>query len=234
MQEGSCAPFCGSRQLRPSRWCVMVGKSHANTQSRALDLFELFRTSSEKWLALVPLPWDRARAESICRFIVIDGFQVFLTEEYMISGGKHDGQYLKLGTILDYLGAFICQCSDRWKATGDDALKMFFTCKDTRTNTESAHWYRKLKARVVRVIALTVRSRPARAWTLCRDSVGALSVDNCRTSVGPVSASVKRILTGTMLVPCRPLSVCRDSVTSLSVCQSLSGLVWYGTLNYIQ
>ena len=55
---------------------------------------------------------------------------------------------------------------------------------------------------------------------LCRGSVGALSVDNCRA---PLSASVglcRPILTGTTLVLCRPLSVCRDSV-GLSVCRSV-------------
>ena len=58
---------------------------------------------------------------------------------------------------------------------------------------------------------------------LCRGSVGALS-GLCRlTTVGPLSASVglcRPILTGTMRVVCRPLSVCRDSV-GLSVCRSV-------------
>ena len=51
---------------------------------------------------------------------------------------------------------------------------------------------------------------------LCRDSVGTLSVDNCRASVG----LCRLILTVTMCVLCRPLSVCRDSV-GLSVCRSV-------------
>ena len=98
------------------------------------------------------MPWHDARAESVCRCLVINGFAEHLSEDYIISGGKHDGQHLKLGvTVLDYLGAFMCQCSDRWKATGNDTLKLFFTCQDTKANTESAIWYRKLKARIVRI-----------------------------------------------------------------------------------
>ena len=58
--------------------------------------------------------------------------------------------------------------------------------------------------------------------TLCRLSVGlSASVNLCRINLGS-------ILTGTMCVPCRPLSVCRDSV-GLSVCRSvgLSALCRY-------
>eukprot|EP00966_Prymnesium_polylepis_P333908 7389315-Prymnesium_polylepis.1 len=52
---------------------------------------------------------------------------------------------------MDYLGLLLNLASDRWKVTGSDSVKLFFTCLETNSTTESAVWLRKMKAKMIRI-----------------------------------------------------------------------------------
>jgi hypothetical protein len=123
---------------------------HDLSRARAVEMFELWRTSSEERHALCPKVWLKLNAEELCKFEVFDSVGTFIMDEYISTTGKNNGFHLALGTILGYLGLLLNQASDRFKAVGSDSIKMFFTCLDSKANTEAAIWLRKLRNKIVR------------------------------------------------------------------------------------
>lgn len=123
---------------------------HDLSRARAVEMFELWRTSSEERHALCPKVWLKLNAEELCKFEVFDSVGTFIMDEYISTTGRNNGFHLALGTILGYLGLLLNQASDRFKAVGSDSIKMFFTCLDSKANTEAAIWLRKLRNKIVR------------------------------------------------------------------------------------
>ena len=56
---------------------------------------------------------------------------------------------LAVGTQLDYFGAALNAAAARFKATGSDRVKIFFTCLDTKASTDEAQWLQKLRDKMV-------------------------------------------------------------------------------------
>ena len=127
-----------------------AGKSHEQTRSRARDLFDLFRHSTEVRFGNIK-SWSLQTAQTCCRQALWDDFAKFLLHEYKIEKGqRNEGRHLGVGTLLDYFGALLNQAKARFLATGDDSVKIFFTCLDKNAGTEQAKWLRKLKEEIVR------------------------------------------------------------------------------------
>ena len=153
---GTGRPVPGFQRLHlplpnAARSSVGMSKSHANTHRRALDLFDQHIQLNEKRRAALPQKWSQFTAAQLCRADVWSGFGEFLSEEHIIAeSDRGGGHHLAIGTQLDYLGAALNQAAAKFKATGDDATKLFFTCLDPKASTEAACWLRQLKGKMVR------------------------------------------------------------------------------------
>ena len=79
----------------------------------------------------LPKRWELLSAEQLCRMPVWDGFAKYLME-YISQSARSDDGFLAVGTQLDYFGAALNAAAARFKATGSDRVKIFFTCLDTR------------------------------------------------------------------------------------------------------
>ena len=129
----------------------MTSKSRVNIKSRALDLFEEFRTSSDARASRLPRPWQKLSAAQLCHAEVWDDFIQFLSEEYISETADSEDGLLSIGTQLGYLGAVLNEAAARFKATGDDRVKLFFTCLDPKASTDAAAWLKKQKDKMVKL-----------------------------------------------------------------------------------
>ena len=96
----------------------------------------------------LPKRWELLSAEQLCRMPVWDGFAKYLMEYISQSARSEDG-FLAVGTQLDYFGAALNAAAARFKATGSDRVKIFFTCLDTKASTDEAQWLQKLRDKMV-------------------------------------------------------------------------------------
>ena len=135
----------------------MTSKSRVNTKSRALDLFEECRTSSDARASRLPRPWQKLSAAQLCRAEVWDDFIQFLSEEYISETADSEDGLLSIGTQLGYLGAVLNEAAARFKATGDDRVKLFFTCLDPKASTDAAAWLKKQKDKMVKLAFIQAR-----------------------------------------------------------------------------
>ena len=71
-------------------------------------------------------------------------FASYLTREYKQEGGRNSGDFLAYDSVLGYFGSIMNQAKDKFKATGTDKARLFFTCVDSDANTEAALWYKGL------------------------------------------------------------------------------------------
>ena len=125
-------------------------KSHANTKARSLDLFEEYRVSSDEAKKLLPRTWNQLTAAQVCRIPVWDGYAEYVSRVPKQTGPDAGETTLAIGTVLDYLGAALNCAAARFKATGDDSVKIFFTCLDSKSSTDEAVWLQKLRNRLIR------------------------------------------------------------------------------------
>ena len=96
----------------------------------------------------LPKRWELLSAEQLCRMPVWDGFAKYLME-YISQSARSDDGFLAVGTQLDYFGAALNAAAARFKATGSDRVKIFFTCLDTKASTDEAVWLQRLRDKMV-------------------------------------------------------------------------------------
>ena len=128
------------------------------TRARAIEIFESFRQSTPARLADLPAPWPELSARAICRQSVFGGLALYMTEEMVIPAGKkNEGRHYAYGTILDYLGALLNQSYNRFIGEADADQRIFFTCLDTKSSTDSARWWKGVKNYIVRTCFTRMR-----------------------------------------------------------------------------
>ena len=123
---------------------------HAKSKARAAELFDEWRLTGDEAHALAPKKFAKLGAQELCRPVVIDTWAHWLVVEYESKLGRNKDHNLALGTALDYLGLLLNQMKDRFEATGDADIKLFFTCLQSKADTKPAQWLQKLKAEMVR------------------------------------------------------------------------------------
>jgi hypothetical protein len=110
----------------------------------AIKVFDEFRVSTPELQALYTKSFDKLPEEIVCRPVVYG--QVF---HYMLNvyhaKNKKDDDYLEVSTVVQYMSGLLNHAADRFKATGSDASKLFFTCLEPKANTESARWWVGMK-----------------------------------------------------------------------------------------
>ena len=170
----------------------MSSKSSTNTKSRALDLFEQCRKSSSARRSRLPKCWDRLSAAQLCRTDVWDDFIKFLSEEYVSETADSEDGFLSVGTQLGYLGAALNAAAARFKVTGDDSVKLFFTCLDPKASTDAAAWLRKKKDQMVKLAFTRAKENGEELDTSCTPVYGDDVRKMCRAFAREGSSEVRR------------------------------------------
>ena len=132
-----------------------VGQAHSHSwlgaQKNVVRIFDSkFRASSPARQQAYPLAWDAMSEAQICNPKLYEDFVRYIKDEYVIEGGRNNGEKLSVHSVMNYLGCLIQVAANRFKATGSDSSKLFFTCQDPSASTESAQWLRALKTSVQR------------------------------------------------------------------------------------
>ncbi|XRB19853.1 hypothetical protein RI054_22g97000 [Pseudoscourfieldia marina] len=91
---------------------------------------------------------DHLPEDVVCSRELYARFAGFLVEQYKIK----DGQRLKVNTARNYLNYAIQAGSDRFKANGAPATRLFFTCTDIGSNAEPAVWLQGLRRQMHRAL----------------------------------------------------------------------------------
>jgi hypothetical protein len=124
------------------------GPSHTQTKARALELYEDYRTSEEHAPPSLPR-WSRMTEDVFCKCRLHESFVDWLANTHVIAEGQRNaGSKYAGGTVLDYYGAFLNQGYDKFNATGSAETKLWFTCLDSKSNSETACWLRKMKRKI--------------------------------------------------------------------------------------
>ena len=127
--------------------------SRKSLLSNVLRLFEIFRTSLiEAGGENLCVPWQELGEDVLCDQTVYAAFAHFLVNEYVIEpGSKNAGQPLSCTAVLKYLKGLVNLAANRFRATGSDKAKNFFTCLDQHSSTPDWVWFKGLKAKVQRL-----------------------------------------------------------------------------------
>jgi hypothetical protein len=124
-----------------------IVKSRANADR----IFELYQRSSDERRALYPGAWRELDETTLCDKDVYAGLAQFLVHEYKIAeGDRNAGQRLGCDGVLGIIGALISKAAAKFKATGTDATKLFFTCNSPKETTDAAVWLQGLKRNIRR------------------------------------------------------------------------------------
>ena len=134
-----------------------MGSTGASTswvkgKANVIRIFEKFRTTAPGMKEKYPRPvaFDQLPEEALCDPEVYALFATYLTEYYKIETGQYKGNGLSHETAANYLSSIINQAAARFKATGSNTAKLFFTCLDTNATTDSAKWLHGLKNTMTR------------------------------------------------------------------------------------
>ena len=99
---------------------------------------------------MFPNPWDELPEIALCTGEVYAHIATYLTDVYVQDSGRNKGDFLALDSVLGYLGALVNLASAKFRALGSPDTKMFFTCLDKNSTSESAKWYSGLKKNISR------------------------------------------------------------------------------------
>ena len=89
---------------------------------------------------------------TVCAPEIYEEWAQFLQHEYVIKTGEHKGEPLSIGSVIDYLNALINVAGRRYRTTGTDASRLFLTCQDQNSGTDSARWINGLRKNVRRTL----------------------------------------------------------------------------------
>ena len=125
--------------------------SWLSTQRNVERIFnDKFRTSSTERAQKYPAAWSELSERQVCCFSLYDDFAKFIAFEYKIEKGEYNGNFLSAGSVLDYLGCLIQIAANKHRASGTPETKLFFTCQDLNSTTDSARWLRGLRNQLQR------------------------------------------------------------------------------------
>ena len=204
-------------------------KSTKQTQARAIDLFDKFRNSTPARLEQLPLPFDELSEDALCCQPTHGGYALYLIDEALIPAGvRNGGKHYAFGTVLDYMGSLLNQCSAKFRATASPATLQFLSCLDSKSTSDSARWWRGVKNYVVRTSFIRMRDTgedmDKSAAPLTLPHVQAM----CRALALEGSAAVRRLLCSHAACPRAPASVamstcgsCGSFGLSIPLCCSL-------------
>ena len=115
-----------------------------------LNIFDKFRTSDPALKTKYPHPFMELPEDVVCDQEIYSLFATYLLDLYKIEGGPSSGNGLMHDSALNYLHILINKGASRFKVTGTDASKLFYTCLDPKASTESAKWLQGMKAQMLR------------------------------------------------------------------------------------
>ena len=120
-----------------------VSVAWSNQKRNVRRIFALFQSKNQT------LPeslgeWDELPEEVLCSREVYDHFEHFLAKEYL-PDIDDPTTFLTPQVAISYLSSIINDASAKFKATGGHAVKLFFTCLDTKASTDEAKWLRGIK-----------------------------------------------------------------------------------------
>lgn len=121
-------------------------------KTKVVRLFnEKFRPSSEGRQSLPT--WELLQESQACSPELYAGFAYFVVNEYIIPPGQRNaGSFLSCNVAINYLCMLLNMACSKFKSTGSDSTKLFFTCLDVNASTEAANWLRGLKKKMTRIV----------------------------------------------------------------------------------
>lgn len=123
-----------------------IGKQRENV----LRIFEEFRLSDAAVVAMLPVPWDALPEETLCSQEVYASFAHYLLHVYKPAGGASGDEFLAHGSIQQYLGIVLNLAKNKFAHGGNPASRLFFTCLDKDSNTDSAVWLHGIRRTINR------------------------------------------------------------------------------------
>ena len=86
-----------------------------------------------------------------CSQELYESLQKWLLEEYIIEdGSKNAGQRLNCNVVMQAISSLINQAATKHKISSNDGTKLFFTCLDPKSTTESALWLQCLRTTTIK------------------------------------------------------------------------------------
>mmetsp|Transcript_37311 Transcript_37311/g.91841 ORF Transcript_37311/g.91841 Transcript_37311/m.91841 type:complete len:136 (+) Transcript_37311:201-608(+) len=109
--------------------------------NNVLNIFNKFRTSSDELKEKYPAPFMELPEAVVCGQEIYSLFAGYLLNHYKIGGGASSGNALSHDSAVNYLHILLNKGASKFKVTGTDTSKLFFTCLDPKASTESAKWF---------------------------------------------------------------------------------------------
>ena len=119
--------------------------SWSRQKKNFLRIFEVFRRSSVEAAAAYTAEFTELPASIVCAQQVYARLANFLLHHYVIETGENKGHPLACSNVVNTVSGLINIAADKFRATGSDAIKLFFTCLDKDASTADAVWLRGLK-----------------------------------------------------------------------------------------
>ena len=134
------------------------GESESIQQQRS-NVRRIFNTKFRQWGPVAGkyrVEFDVLAEAVVCAAPVYEEFATYLVNEdgtgYIQTSGQYKGHTLSLGSVQDYLGCLLNLAAARFKAIGQPESRLFFTCLDSKSTTDHAHWLQKLKGKIERTL----------------------------------------------------------------------------------
>lgn len=134
-----------------------AGDSASNQAGRqgAAETFEQFRTSGQQWLQQLPRPIEQlAQPKRLMNRDIWKGYADYLFSYVIPQGRRNAGEPLKIGTAHGYLGHMMLNayklCVAAPGGATDQAVILFFMCRQPGAKVDSAIWFSALKLQMQR------------------------------------------------------------------------------------
>ena len=124
-----------------------ASESWMNQQANAKRLFNLFAATMEGLGE-----WDTLEEATLIEPKLYQKFADYLVNTYKSETGRNAGNPLSLGTVINTLGIVLNLASTKYKPNGSAETKLFFTCLDPNSTSESARWLRGVKNNITRIV----------------------------------------------------------------------------------
>ena len=130
-----------------------ISDSSAATKSRALDIFSEMCQSTPELKAAYPCAFERLPESTICSREFYHGWATFLTE-FTTSSARSETGHLAPGTATGYLGALMQVAGGLYAQKGSPESKDLLSCLLPKSQTPSAHWWKRLRLNVHMTLTL--------------------------------------------------------------------------------
>ena len=92
-----------------------MSKSHDNTSSRCIMIFDEMADSTNARRSMLPLPWAALGESALSKPEPWDEFGLYLVGEHVSQAGRNKGDFLDYSTAEGYLNSALRQTSARFK-----------------------------------------------------------------------------------------------------------------------